>query len=148
MDLLSPYSANSRVLAVLAFLSFAPYALCARDFDIRDYGARVDGKTLNTFAIQKAIDECAAVGGGRVLVDGGTYLTGTVCLKSGVELHIEANAVLMGSPDWQDWKDQPDARHIDTYFCPRHRSAAHTMFFPGSTEPNEIHIARLAYVEP
>lgn len=104
--------------------ALAACAACARDFDIRDFGAVGDGKTLNTSAIQKTIDMCSAEGGGRVIVDGGTYVTGTVLLKSGVELHVEANAVLMGSPDWRDWKDQPDARHIDTYMCPRHRSAA------------------------
>ena len=113
-----------RKVVSVCVLLIGPFILSARDFDIRDYGACADGKTLNTAAIQKAIDECSSSGGGRVVVDGGTFVTGTIVLKSGVELHVEANAVLLGSPDWQDWKDQPDARHIDTYFCPRHRSAA------------------------
>ena len=99
-------------------------SLHAHDFNIKDYGAIGDGRTLNTVAIQKAVDECSVAGGGRVLIEGGTYSTGTIILKSGVELHIEANAVLLGSPDWQDWKDQPNARHIAQYYCPRHRNAA------------------------
>ena len=115
---------RSMYMLVCVAAMFASCAIHARDFDIRDYGANGDGKTLNTVAVQKAIDECSAVGGGRVIVEGGTYVIGTIHLKSGVDLHVEANAVLMGSSDWQDWKDQPDAKHIDTYFCPRHRSAA------------------------
>ncbi len=120
-------SGMKRTVAIVAgclVLAFVPGVAFARDFDIRDYGARGDGKLLNTTFIQKAIDDCSAAGGGRVVVEGGTYMTGTVLLKSGVELHIEANAVLMGSPEWSDWKDQPNAKHIDTKFCPRNRSAA------------------------
>ncbi len=124
MEELNPIMARTtRDLCALA-AALAVCAACARDFDIRDFGAAGDGKTLDTFAIQKAIDRCSSAGGGRVVVEGGTFVTGTVILKSGVELHVEANAVVMGSPDWRDWKDQPDARHIDTYMCPRHRSAA------------------------
>lgn len=113
-----------RTIAIAALSLAVSASLSARDFDIVDYGAVGDGKTLNTAAIQKAVDECSAGGGGRVVIGGGTYVTGTIILKSGVELHIGANGVLLGSPDWRDWKDQPDAKHIDTYMCPRHRSAA------------------------
>ena len=122
-----------------------------KEFDIRPHGAVGDGRSLNTTAIQKTIDECAANGGGRVVVAGGTFVTGTVLLKSGVELHVEENSALMGSPDWRDWKDQPDARHIDTWFCPRHRSAA--LLFADEAEdiaitgPGTIHGNGMAFVE-
>ena len=96
----------------------------AKDYDIRDFGAVGDGTANNTIAIQQAIDKCSADGGGRVVVEGGTFMTGTIHLKDGVDLHVEANATLLGSPNWQDWKDQPNAKHINTFFCPRHRSAA------------------------
>lgn len=64
---------------------------------IRDFGAVGDGRTLDTPAVQKAIDQCADAGGGRVNVSPGVYLTGTVRLRSRVELHLEAGAVLRGS---------------------------------------------------
>lgn len=104
--------------------ALAPFAASARDFNLRDFGAAGDGKTLDTAAIQKAIDECSAAGGGRVVAEGGVFVTGTVHLKNGVELHVEANASILGSPEWSDWKDQPAAKHISTEFCPRKRSAA------------------------
>jgi hypothetical protein len=69
----------------------------------RDLGAVPDGKTLCTEAIQKAIDQCSAAGGGTVYFPPGTYLTGTVILKSHVTLHLEANATLLGSANLADY---------------------------------------------
>lgn len=72
--------------------------------DVRDHGAAGDGVTLDTAAIQAAIDVCAAAGGGTVVLPaGGTYLSGTVELRSDVELHIERGAVLQGSGNWADY---------------------------------------------
>ena len=72
-------------------------------FDIRSYGATGDGRTLNTAAIQKAIDACHAAGGGRVVVPAGVFLTGSLQLKSHVILRVERDAVLRGSPDINDY---------------------------------------------
>jgi len=67
----------------------------ARDFDIAKYGAVGDGKTVCTADIAKAIDACATVGGGRVLVPAGDFLTGPIRLRSNVDLHLAAtNSVL------------------------------------------------------
>lgn len=75
--------------------------------DIRDHGAVGDGETLDTAAIQAAVDACAAAGGGTVVLPaGGTYLAGTVTLRSFVELHVERGAVLQGSGDWADYTDR------------------------------------------
>jgi len=72
--------------------------LCrAQTYDIRDYKAMADRKTDNTQAIQKAVDDCAAHGGGMVLVPAGTFVTGMIVLKSNVNLHLNAGAVLQGA---------------------------------------------------
>ena len=68
-------------------------------YSILDYGAVADGKTLCRAAFQSAVDACHAAGGGTVLVPAGTYLMGTVVLKSHVHIHLEAGAVLLGSTD-------------------------------------------------
>jgi hypothetical protein len=73
-------------------------------FVITDFGAIADGQTLSTAAIQQAIDACHANGGGQVVVPAGqTFLTGTVTLKSRVELHVETGARLLGSANIEDF---------------------------------------------
>ncbi|GGB17383.1 exo-poly-alpha-D-galacturonosidase [Puia dinghuensis] len=72
-------------------------------FVITHYGAKGDGKTMNTRAIQRAIDAAAAAGGGIVVVPSGKFLTGVITLKSGVELHLAADAVLLGSTRRSDY---------------------------------------------
>ena len=72
-------------------------------FDIRDYGARSDGHPgENARAIQAAID-VATKQGGRVVVPAGTWITGTLWLKSGVELHLAKDAVLKASTGMEDY---------------------------------------------
>jgi hypothetical protein len=73
-------------------------------FDVRRFGAVADGTTLNTVAIQKAIDACHAAGGGRVVVAGGVYLSGAVQLRSRVTLVVEAGTTLLGSPNIADYR--------------------------------------------
>ena len=87
--------------AVLALTTaFAALCATAAEYDVTRYGARPDGKSDNTAAIQKAINDCAAKGGGRVLVPGGgTYVTYTLNLKNNVELHVDRGATLLGGED-------------------------------------------------
>lgn len=70
-----------------------------RTFSVLDHGAKGDGKTDNTKAIKKAIDTANARGGGHVVVPKGTFVTGAVYLKSNVDLHLAAGAVLKFSGD-------------------------------------------------
>ena len=74
-----------------------------RCFNVLDFGAKGDGKTLNTRALQAAIDACHHARGGIVLVPAGNFLTGTVQLKSWVTLQLEAGATLLGSGNGRDY---------------------------------------------
>ncbi|MEM7036717.1 MAG: glycosyl hydrolase family 28 protein, partial [Bacteroidota bacterium] len=78
-------------------------ALHAKDYDITAFGAVADGKTLNTEAVQAAVDQAHADGGGRVIIPKGRFLSGGVILKSGVELHLLKGGVLLGSTDPEDY---------------------------------------------
>ncbi len=70
---------------------------------VADFGAVGDGKTLNTARLQSVIDQLAAQGGGTLVVPKGVFLTGALFLKSGVNLHLDAGAVLKGSTDRKDY---------------------------------------------
>ncbi len=70
-----------------------------RDFDITAFGAKGDGASDCTEAFRRAIDACAAAGGGRVVVPAGVYLTGAIHLKSNVNLHIAKGATVRFSTD-------------------------------------------------
>lgn len=63
-------------------------------YNVLDYGAETDGKTLSTEAIQNAVNACAQVGGGKVIVPPGKYLTGPIILKSNVHIEIMTGAIL------------------------------------------------------
>lgn len=76
--------------------------------NILDFGAIPDGKSLNTQAIQKAIDACHENGGGQVIIPPGIFVTGSIFLKSNVELHFMHNAVLKASENLEDY-NEPDA---------------------------------------
>lgn len=71
----------------------------AKFYNIVDFGAKGDGKTLNTVAVQKAIDHCNEEKGGTVVVPAGDFVIGTVELKSNVTLHLSNQGRLLGSPD-------------------------------------------------
>lgn len=68
-----------------------------KTFDVVKYGAVGDNKTINTTAIQKAIDDCSVAGGGSVYIHGGVFVTGTLELKDNVTLFVEAGSILRGS---------------------------------------------------
>jgi hypothetical protein len=67
------------------------------------FGAKGDGVTKDTRPLQRAIDTCAAAGGGTVVLERGTFLSGMIVLHSNITLHIEAGATLLGSRDDDDY---------------------------------------------
>jgi polygalacturonase len=76
-------------------------------FEVKEFGARGDGQTLDTGALQKAIDSCARSGGGTVHFPPGRYLSGTLLLRSAVTLDLEAGATLLGSPKLEHYPSIP-----------------------------------------
>lgn len=92
---------NSRTgyLLVCFTCGFLPLYAGGPVYDITTYGAVGDEKTVNTAAIQKAIDECSNNGGGTVVVPAGKFISGTILIKDGVTLNLDDNAFLLGSAD-------------------------------------------------
>jgi polygalacturonase len=86
----------------------------------RTFGAKGDGVTRDTEALQKAIESCASAGGGTVLVSPGTYLSGTLELRSNITLEVQAGATILGSPDANDYFVPPDAPPIVRALPGRH----------------------------
>jgi len=73
-------------------------------YSVLDYGARGTGVDDDTTAIQKAVDACAAAGGGQVVLPAGrTFLAGAITLRSRVDFHVPQGAVLKGSSNWRDY---------------------------------------------
>jgi polygalacturonase len=85
-------------------------------YDVRTYGAVNDTTKLSTVAIQRAIDECNAAGGGVVLIPAGNYKTGSIFMRSNVTLNLENGATLYGSTDIKDYTPvQTDYESLRTH---------------------------------
>ncbi len=114
-----------RALVMVGLIATAQTAIAATPglFNIRDYGAVGDGKTLDTAAINKAIETSAAAGGGQVLFPPGKYLSGTVHLKSNVTVLFDAGATLLGSTDLAHYQNfTPPAGTPESGWPPWHRA--------------------------
>jgi polygalacturonase len=90
-------------VAALLVVGAAVPASGARRFTITSFGAVGDGKTSNTSALQSLIDKVAKEGGGTVVVPGGTFLTGALFFKQGVNLYIEKDGTLKGTTEQSDY---------------------------------------------
>ena len=85
-------------------------------YSIKEFGAVGDGVTLCTNAINSAIEKCAENGGGRVVIPAGVFKSGTILMKSNVELHFEMGSTLLASTDYKDFPQQPQPEfrtHLD-----------------------------------
>lgn len=83
-------------------------------FNVRDYGAKADGETNDAGAINKAIDAAAATGGGTVFFPAGTYLSGSIRLKSNITLYLSSGSVLEAMDDPAAY-DAPEPNAYDMY---------------------------------
>jgi hypothetical protein len=97
----------------IATIGAMPPALASADCPITEFGARAGDDALDTVAIQRAIDACAARGGGRVVVPAGRFVSGTFRLASRIELHLAPGAMLLGSPRIEDYPPVESSRADD-----------------------------------
>src|ERR1041385_416855 len=96
---------NTRMLGCLAILAAWSITLAvsvadassAKVFDVRQFGAKGDGQTLDTVAIQKALDECGNAGGGTVRFPSGTYLSKPITLRTRTTLQLDEGAKLQAT---------------------------------------------------
>lgn len=112
----------------IASVTFALFVqgMEAKDYYAADFGASPDGVTLNTACIQAAIDYASASGGGRVILSPGKYLCGSIYLKNGVDLHLEAGATLLGSVNPWDYVKDPYIRWTAFIFAVKQHDIALT----------------------
>jgi hypothetical protein len=91
------FSLALMLAASLRAVENAPLARTDHVFKVTDFGAKGDGVTFNTQAINEAIDACAAAGGGQVLIPPGRFVSGTIHLRSHITLFLAAGATLVGT---------------------------------------------------
>lgn len=92
-------------------------------YNVKDYGAKGDGKTLDHVAINKAIEAVNKVGGGQVVLPAGTYLCGSIRLKSNVDLHLMAGAKILAAPAEMKAYDESEK-----WEGPQYQDGGHTFF--------------------
>ncbi|MGB6199532.1 MAG: glycoside hydrolase family 28 protein [Candidatus Acidiferrales bacterium] len=97
-------------LIVAAMLCCGAAANAAKVCDAKAYGAKADGTTKDTKALQAAIDACEKRGGGIVRLSSGTFLTAPIVLKSHITLEVDPGATLLGSQDKTDYPDMQELR--------------------------------------
>ena len=126
------------LLSLFALLSgcttspgYGGVAQAAKPYNVRDFGAKGDGATKDTAALQKALDTCAVNGGGDVLIPAGKYLIGSVQIGYRTILRLEKDSIIAGSPDSADypmidirWEGRGQPGRVNTSMIGSLRSAA------------------------
>jgi hypothetical protein len=92
------------MIRLLLLLLLAEMASAQGAFNVRNHGAKGDGTTADTAAIQSALDACRDAGGGQVTFPAGRYLSGTIHLRSKVALWFEAGATLVGTTNLSEYR--------------------------------------------
>lgn len=98
-----------RQTMIVAFLICAFCSYAGVYYNVRDYGAKGDGKTLDSPAINAAIEAAVADGGGQVFLPAGIYLSGSIRLKSNIDLHLSPGCTLLAAPDEMNAYDESES---------------------------------------
>lgn len=113
-----------RLRALLTAMILALQTAMAGIYNVKDFGAKGDGKTLDSPAINAAIEAAAANGGGQVLLPAGTYLSGSIRLKSNIDLHLTAGCVILAAP--AEMKAYDESESFGGF--PEYQDGGHTYF--------------------
>ncbi len=108
---------------LICLMTLSSLTTAANVYNIRDYGAVGDGKTLDHTAINRAIETAVASGGGQVLIPAGTYLCGSIRMKSNIELHLTAGAKILAAPANMKAYDESEV-----FGFPEYQDGGHTYF--------------------
>lgn len=112
------------LVSVLACMSLGFAVQAADVFNVKDFGAKGDGVTLDSPAINAAIEEAVANGGGQVYLPSGTYLSGSIRLKSNIDLHLSAGCVIKAAP--ASMKAYDESESFGGF--PEYQDGGHTYF--------------------
>ena len=107
---------KTRYLTPIILLLFVTHDLSASFYNVKDFGARGEGKTLDSPAINNAIEKAASAGGGTVYFPAGTYLSYSIRLKSNITLFFDNGAVLLAAyPEKNMGYDAPEPNEFSAY---------------------------------
>ena len=112
-----------KIIVAVCIMIIQSISMTAREYNVRDFGAVGDGRALDSKAINKAIDACVADGGGKVEIPAGTFLCGSIRLKSNIELHLEAGAKILAAPAGMNVYDESEKFEGKQY-----QDGGHTFF--------------------
>ena len=115
---------NNYCFAILLLLCLTPVLSVAQGvYDVRDFGAQGDGTTLDSPAFNRAIQQAAGKGGGRIDVPAGTYLCGSIRLDDNIELHLMPGAKILAAPASMKAYDESEV-----FGFPEYQDGGHTYF--------------------
>ena len=113
---------NIKKLSLAMLMASFSGCLLAENVDVRSFGAKGDGKTLDSPSFNKAIERCAATGGGVVSVPAGEYLCGSIRLKSNIELNLSPGATIVATSDGSAYDPS------EKFEGPEYQDGGHTYF--------------------
>ena len=115
---------RKQLLTVLFLMTACLVMAQSNIYNVRDFGAKGDGKALDSPAINAAIEAAYKDGGGQVLLPAGTYLSGSIRLKSNIDLHLSAGCVLLAAP--ASMKAYDESESFGGF--PEYQDGGHTYF--------------------